>query len=311
MAQLGQKLANVLQYFGVRSNSYYHSEATANYHADQPLAYYLDHTARAGYDGPTDSEGIPQYNYNGTVDYLPVLVALIGLGHGDLYLRTDDTRDRDTFISYADWFVRSQTSAGAWLTSFPMKKYGLEGNFPSAMSQGMGMSMLVRAHLLTGEARYLESATAALDLFDREVSDGGVRTITDGRVFYEEYPSAKPHHVLNGFIYAVWGLYDLIRVEKNVEAHRLWDLGLATLIEWLPRFDSGRWSWYHIGEGMKNPATIPYHKLHIEQLRVMHAITGHEIFHETANRWQGYLQGRFNALSTLPRKIAWNLFRGL
>lgn len=311
MAQLTQKLFNVLQYFGVHSASYYHSEATANYHRDQPLAYYLDHTPRAHYPGPTDRDGIPQYNYGGQVDYLPVLVALIGLGHGDLYVRTDEPIHRDTLIRYADWFARSQTDKGEWLTPVAMKKFGLEPDFPSAMTQGMGISVLVRAHLLTGDARYLESAGAALAPFKIDVAEGGVRTVTEGHVFFEEYPSRQPHHVLNGFLYAIWGLYDLIRLENNREAHQLWDEGLATLIEWLPRFDTGRWSWYHIGEGMKNPATIPYHKLHIEQLRVMHAITGHEIFHETARRWQSYLQGKFNALSTLPRKIAWNLFRGL
>jgi len=73
----------------------------------------------------------------------------------------------------------------------------------------------------------------------------------------------------------------------------------------------GYWSLYHIGDGMKNPATIPYHKLHIEQLKAMYDITGQKIFQEYADKWSGYLDNRLNALRTLPQKIGWNLFRGL
>ena len=108
----------------------------------------------------------------------------------------------------------------------------------------------------------------------------------------------------------MWGLYDLIRFEANEEAKKLWDATLSTLVKWLPRFDTGRWSLYHIGDGPANPATIPYHKLHIEQLRAMYAITRLAVFEEWANRWEEYLKGRFNALSTLPSKILWNVIRG-
>ena len=311
MALLTQKFLNLLQYFGIRSRSYYHTEAVANYDPAEPMAYYLDHTPRADYPGPIGDNGVPMYTYKGTTDHLPVHVALIALGHSDLMVRRDEPRDREMLLACARWFVTSQTPDGHWLTPYGMKKFNLQAPFGSAMSQGMGISLLVRAFLCEPDKQFLTAARAALLPFDLLVENGGVRTETDGRVFFEEYPTTTPHHVLNGFIYAVWGLWDLIRLEQHAEAQRLWDEGLTTLIEWLPRFDSGRWSWYHIGEGTKNPATIPYHKLHIEQLKVLYAITGEEIFKVTADRWNGYLRGRFNALSTLPRKILWNFARGL
>lgn len=311
MALLTQKLLNLLQYFGVRSQSYYHSEAVANYDPNQPLKYYLDHTPRADYPGAFSADGVPLYTYKGETGHLPVHVALIALGHADLILRRKETRDRATLLSCANWFVRSQTSDGHWLTPFGMKKFNLKAPFGSAMAQGMGISVLVRAHLVQPDERYFAAARSALRPFAVLVKDGGVRTVTDGRVFFEEYPTPRPHHVLNGFIYAIWGLYDLVRLEQQAEAGRLWEEGIATLRDWLPHFDSGRWSWYHIGDGVKNPATIPYHKLHIEQLRAVHAMTGEALFGETADRWQRYLDGRFNALSTLPRKILWNFARGL
>lgn len=311
MAQLSQKIFNLLQYFGVRSSSYYHSEAVANYDPNQPLAYYLDHSPRASFTGPTDSDGLPMYTIDGRTDYLPVLVALVALGHGDLFVRTGDTSHREFLTRAAEWFARTQQSDGSWRTPWPMKKFNLESNFPSAMSQGMGISVLVRAYLLENDSRFLNAAVKAVDLFSVPVAEGGVRTETNRRVFYEEYPCDPPAHVLNGFLYAIWGLYDLIRLHNDPAVRTLWDDGLATLIDWLPRFDSGHWSWYHIGEGTPNPATIPYHKLHIEQLKVMHALTGERIFTDYAQRWQSYLSGRFNALRTLPAKIRWNFVRGM
>jgi hypothetical protein len=311
MADLSRKLLNLLQYCGVRSRRYYRSEAVANYEPEPPLAYYLAHTPRAAYTGPTDPDGLPLYTIDGAQDYLPVLVALFALGHCDRYLRTGEQDHHTMLVHAADWFVGHQQNDGGWRTPWPMRKFNLEAGFVSAMAQGMGISTLVRAYRLENHDDYLRAATAAVDLFTIPVAEGGVRTETDGRVFYEEYPCDPPAHVLNGFLYAVWGLYDLIRLQDDPAVRSLWDDGLSTLIAWLPLFDSGYWSWYHIGPGIANPATIPYHKLHIEQLRVMHAITGEAVFAEYADRWTGYLSHRFNAMRTLPKKIRWNLVRGM
>jgi hypothetical protein len=111
--------------------------------------------------------------------------------------------------------------------------------------------------------------------------------------------------VLNGFLYSVWGLLDLIRLDDNPDTRLLWEDGTATLVEWLPRFDMGYWSRYHISDGVTNPATIPYHKLHIEQLWAMHAITGEPVFEGYASWWDACLAGKFNALRTLPQKLHW------
>ena len=94
------------------------------------------------------------------------------------------------------------------------------------------------------------------------------------------------------------------------QARRLYDDGLETLIAWLPRYDMGYWSRYHIGHGPENPASLHYHRLHIEQLKVMHIITGNAVFEQYHALWTKYHRGRFNALRTLPKKTWWNLVKG-
>ena len=36
-----------------------------------------------------------------------------------------------------------------------------------------------------------------------------------GNIWLEEYPTIPTSHVLNGFIYAIFGIYDLYRVTKG------------------------------------------------------------------------------------------------
>jgi heparosan-N-sulfate-glucuronate 5-epimerase len=311
MSAAARKFRSLMEYFGIRSSSYYHSDARANYDPDDPIAYYLDHTLRAHFPGPRDSDGVLLYSRSGHTGYHPVLNALYALGHCDLFRLHGEESNRDECLKIADWFLNTQDDRGLWLTPFPQKTFGLKENFVSAMAQGMGISVLVRAHRLTDRHEYVEAARKALGIFHVDVADGGVQSTTDGRIFYEEFPTDPPHHVLNGFIYAMWGLYDLVRLENDDNARVLWEDGLATLVEWLPQFDMGHWSLYHIGAGMANPATIAYHKLHIEQLKVMFAITGLAVFEQYATRWERYLAARWNALRTLPRKLAWNVFRGM
>jgi len=307
MARIKEKLDNLLEYIGIRSKSYYHSEPRISYDPDEPLVYYLDQTLRAAYPGPYDSDGIPLYVSKGTTDYLPVLICAWALGHLEIFRQKTMGNNRSNFLKAADWLLSHQDTEGVWLTDFPMKKFGLLKPFPSAMVQGLGISCLTRAFLVTNNEVYLESAVRALAPYRKDVGEGGVASYEGGFVFYEEFPSIPYHHVLNGFVFALWGLHDLVRVMNNRDAEELYSEGLKTLIKWLPRYDIGYWSLYHIGEGPKNPATVPYHRLHIVQLKVMHDLTGRQIFKEYQLQWSEYLRKPFSALRTLPAKVLWYL----
>ena len=311
MSSLNQKTLNFLEYFGFHSKSYHHSEALANYDENDQLAYYLDHSPRAHFGGEFDPNGLPIYNYKGKKTTLPAISMLYALGNIEEYRNTKNEFHKQNFLKIAHWLEKSQDEKGGWKSGNTMPKFGLNQPFYSAMIQGMAISTLVRAALVTGQNSFIDSAIEALELFQIDVKDGGVSREIDGYVFYEEYPSAKRHHVLNGFYYAIWGLLDLVRYNNNATARQLWEEGLKTIVNWLPRYDLGHWTLYHIGDGIKNPATIPYHKLHIEQLKAMYDITGQKIFKEYADKWNGYLDNRFNSLRTLPQKIGWNLLRGL
>ena len=77
----------------------------------------------------------------------------------------------------------------------------------------------------------------------------------------------------------------------------------------LGRFDLGFWSLYE-QSGTVLPMMVAssfYHQLHIVQLRVMHRLTGHEIFAGFADRWAAYSQSGIKRTRALCYKCAFKL----
>jgi heparosan-N-sulfate-glucuronate 5-epimerase len=301
-----QNLANLLEYFGLESRNYYHSVPPPIQDRSDPMAYYVDFSPRADYTGPFDPSGLPLVDALGSVLVFPTHLSMYALAHLERYRHDKSDEHLHRAQICAEWLAANQQSDGAWVSPFPKKEYNLEPPFRSAMIQGLAISLLCRAHATLGDAKYLESAVRALEPFRRDIRDGGVTTYHDAGPFYEEYPCTPSCHVLNGCIYAMWGLCDLARSD-NAEATKLWDSGVHTLIAWLPRYDIGHWSLYHLPEAPRNPSTGAYHRLHINQLASMHALTGEPVFKEYEDKWRGYLDSRMNMLRTLPAKLKWRM----
>ncbi|MEA2030459.1 MAG: D-glucuronyl C5-epimerase family protein [candidate division Zixibacteria bacterium] len=310
MAHFREKLDNLLEYVWIRSHNYYHSGRDISYDLDDPLAYYLNQSRRADYDGLFDDKGIPLHQRSDRTDYHPVSICFYGLGHLELYRKYKNEKNLGKFLKVAQWLVTQQTEDGTWLSPFPMKKFNLHGAHTSAMTQGLAISCLSRASLLEREDRFIEAAITALSPFHKGLKDRGLTSQFNGYSFYEEYPAFPLRHVLNGFIYTLWGLYDLTRIHHHTDAEKLYQVGVETLRNCLHLFDTGYWSLYHVSDfSHSNPAAPHYHRLHIAQLRVMYELTGDNLFREYSERWEIYQQGHFNALRTLPAKLRWLLLQ--
>ena len=304
MSTTGQNLANLLEYVGIKSRNYYHSVPAPIQDRSDPSTYYVDFSGRAAYAGPFDPSGLPLIADPTSSRPFPTHLAIYALAHLELYRKHRTDENLNCVRICAEWFKANQEGDGAWVSTFAKKEFGLVPPFRSAMIQGLAISALCRMAQVLGDSVCLETAVRALGPFRHDVADNGVTTYHDAGPFFEEYPCRPPCHVLNGCIYALWGLRDL-SLQGNADAQQLWDSGLKTLIAWLPRYDLGYWSLYHVPESPRNPTTVAYHRLHINQLEVMHALTSEPIFKNYADRWQGYLSNRINALRTLPAKLVW------
>jgi len=117
-----------------------------------------------------------------------------------------------------------------------------------------------------------------------------------------------PTHILNGFMWALWGVFDYWLATSNASTKTIFNRGVETLLHNLDRFDTGYWSLYEqSGTHLKMLASPFYHRLHIVQLRVMSELTGDARFAEVAERWEGYAQRGSNRTRALIEKSVFKL----
>lgn len=278
--------------------------------------YYMLFAGKADYGGPYDSTGIPLLDYHGRIglQHNPIAIAQYGLGNYNLYRQTGDTRCRDKFLLVADWLTShletNEHGLTVWNHHFDWEyRDTLRAPWYSGLAQGQAISVLVRAHQETGSEHHLATARLAMTSFFTPVAAGGVAFTDDhGDVWFEEYIVSPPTHILNGFIWALWGVYDYFLATQDQAARDLSRRGVRTLARNLERYDLGFWSLYEqSGTRLPMVASPFYHQLHIVQLRVLHRLTGEDKFAQVATRWEGYGRSRSNRTRALCYKSAFKL----
>ena len=278
--------------------------------------YYMDFGSKADYAGESDADGIPMLDYHGQIgkQYNPIAIAQWGLGNYNLFRASRDESRKQKFLRAADWLCnhleRNRSGVWVWNHHFDWEyRDTLKAPWYSALAQGQGVSLLVRAYQETGKLEYLHAAQKAFASFLLPLEDGGV-TFTDerGDLWFEEYIVSPPTHILNGFIWASWGVYDYFLASGDPTAQVLFQQAVRTVLANLERYDIGFWSLYEqSGTRLKMVASPFYHQLHIVQLRVMFRLTGEEKFAQFAERWNQYAQSRAKRTRALCHKSAFKL----
>ncbi len=264
---------------------------------------FSENRVRSGADQPLiskfDGNGIPvNRTYVDVTDkeyvYFPISIGQMGLAVFHTYLRTKKEEDRQRFLRFAEWFSDEKNyldkgSAGIlWMTDVALPQYRNDGPWQSAFAQSRAISILTRAYQLTGKGEYALKSARALPAFTTEVRDGGVTSYTEYGPFYEEYTAGAPTLVLNGMIFALFGVCDRLRAfPEDRLAGRIFDEGIRTLEKILPEYDLGYWSRYNLCGAPwypdVDPATIAYQRLHVAQLEVLYRISGKNTFREYAD----------------------------
>lgn len=265
-------------------------------------SYYMDFRdvvsyTEGGQYGPFDSNGVPLIVYTRDKQkvaiYNPTTIAQYALGIMAFIDINSPVNNSEVskYLNLSDWLVKNQIvdqrNVGVWQYLIDFPNYGLRAPWISALAQGQAISVLTRAYIITKDSSYLEAADRALLSFNYAYNDGGVTCWTAGDTWYEEYPSSQESHVLNGFIWALWGIYDYYRATSNPKALGMWENGVETLLRNLAYYDCGFWSVYDLYH--KNLASNHYHcRVHIPQLEAMYGLTGESTFREYSQRWKDY-----------------------
>jgi heparosan-N-sulfate-glucuronate 5-epimerase len=215
------------------------------------LHYYV-YSERLFFDAmELDAKGIPIHRSRTFETYNPAYVAWYGLMRLERSLRNGEDAGREAFLRQVQWLrdhaVRRDDDSVIWPLTFDWVegKCRLRAPWVSAMIQGLAISALIRAHRALGDDQLLDLCRAALGIFEKSVQDGGVVTIDNGHAVYEEYPGFPLPRVLDGFLFSLLGLYDLVTETQDAKARQLLTDGLDGLRHLLPFWDyRGKWSWY-------------------------------------------------------------------
>lgn len=243
-----------------------------------------------------ESESLPLYHTekNGEVEF-PVAIFQYGLGAYDLFLKTQDPKYLRKFMQCVDWAMNQQQDSGAWDSlSFLYPDYPY-----SAMCQGEGASLLIRAFKQTGDQKYMTAAQKALDFMLEPVEKGGTTKCSGKDVILMEYVQMPT--VLNGWIFAAFGLYDMSLESPNSKYGEAFSATIETMKNQLDLFDNGYWSKYDADKKITSPF---YHNLHIAQMEALYLVTEDKAFKEREEKWRFYQSKWWNRKRAFIKK-AW------
>jgi len=255
------------------------------------IFYYVDWKDLEPFDYLYDKNGIPLVDYGDSIGlkYNAITVAQWGLNCLSTWELTGNRDYRKKAMSCAQWLVSHakpwENGALAWIYDYGFDLYGPQPPWISAMAQGEALSLLLRCHQIRSRDVFLDVSHQAAKVFLFHFSEGGVMdTLSDGSLFPQEYPTIPPVHVLNGGIFALYGLYDYVKLFQERDYQEVMNSCIQGLLTQWREWDTGYWSRYDLFQPHRLASKM-YHKLHVRQFRVLAKLFDPE-FNRIADRWE-------------------------
>ncbi len=262
--------------------------------------YFNDFIHKTEWKGEL-KDGIPIMDFGNKRTYFMINVLQKALGHWDRYLLYKSEKDKKEFIKLCEFSLNVQDEKGGFkiwddigVSEFFISPY-------SSICQGHAISCFLRAYIMTGREKFLNAGRKALDVLFLDIKKGGVlRRLNGSIIILEEYPEEKLNGVLNGWIYAIYGIYEYWIFEKVREVYNFLLENLNSLKRLLPLYDSGFWSFYNL---KKEIAPLFYHELHIELLNTFYKIFEEDIFLNFSKKFMSYKKRKLNFIRARIKRI--------
>ncbi len=255
-----------------------------------------------------DETGIPIANYlNSGFQYNPTRIASYALANYNRAIFNSDEKSRQIFLNIAKWFVNQPEN----LFYYNYNYESLKAPWISCMAQGQGISVLCRAYLFTKDEKYLQAAKKAIKPFKITTEKGGLLSYFEEKwPILEEFPfKDNPWHVLNGFLYAVIGILELLEIDNTV----LPESDIKILLETAQRgelWTHDDWTTYDLQTfktEIRNTATVNYHRVHIAQYKYLAHKFPDMQFVKWMNKWEGNYNNVSKRLKALKNKIRFRI----
>lgn len=219
---------------------------TEHYYFDDPVSETILDKDGTVY-GRNDDNGVV---LAGESYYNPTNISQTCIGYFGGYVTTKKEVYKKIVFDHADWLVDNKVITdkgfGVFYYDIPSPDFGVRGKWISAMAQGQAVSCLLRASQLSklnsdkpSTTKYLKAADIVIKTFNYSIEDGGVKYIDkEGYIWYEEVAALPPAHILNGFIFSLYGLYDYYKATNDLHTLSLFEEGIDTLRNNLHRYDT-------------------------------------------------------------------------
>lgn len=251
------------------------------------------------YDKPTDGNGIHVYERDGVRYRHPVAQTQYALSLVEAFFATGNREWLAAAEANAQDLIDNASPEGILEYWFDFPLHGDPDNtihapWRSAMAQGQFLSLTTRLWQATDDPYWRVAADETFEtLLDQDTDQWVTFTDEEGYVWLEEYAGdVEPMRVLNGHVFAMYGLYDYHHATGSVEALELFYAAGETVLRYMPQLRvPDDVSWYGI-RIQDNPIaqSASYHAIHIRQLDTLALMTGNPEYAE----WARLLEADFS-----------------
>lgn len=249
-----------------------------------------------------DSKGVVMIKCNNQEVYNPVTICEWVLILWGQYL--NGIKSKKEFLDAAELLTEFQNEDGSFRYNYDYPYYLNEENYfksgwVSGMAQGHALSVYARAYSITGDNKWVVLAKKVLEFMCIDVNEGGVKSNLQylkqelsEYITIEEWPAIPSSYTLNGFMYAIIGLYDwsCTKTESGKKARSMYEKCIITLKLILPLYDVNGMSSYDLGHIIYKTElpniSAHYHSVHVAFCYIFYYLTNDSIFREYYERWR-------------------------
>ena len=275
---------------------------------DPESGYYNDLRVELDTDDPAEARQLLKAFVADRERANHVTIAQLALGAWQM--RGEDEAWLGVFAEGAEWLAEALDDGGGLQYLFAMPHtFEISPPWYSAMAQGEAASLFVRAALTLGVDTFVDAAERAIQPLVRD--DSSIVAHTPEGPVLQEYPTQPPSHVLNGWMFALWGLYVFARLAERSgraapEAQRAFLDGTNALVRRVDLYDAGLgWSRYDLYPHRLTHVASPfYHRLHVALLNATADLTGEDSLRRKAAEWETSAARLPLRIAAVARKVA-------
>jgi hypothetical protein len=159
-------------------------------------------------------------------------------------------KQKSAFSFLENNYIKLSNSSKTWHYNFELNYNNIlvRPGWPSAFAQASVIHAYIVAYEITGGVEYLDRAHEAARAYLLSPEEGGLTSSLLGYPFFEEVP--LPHgyspHILNGHLYSLVMLEELLKRRRDSELAGLVERAHAVTSKTVQLFDQGYWTRYDL-----------------------------------------------------------------